>query len=234
MDARSRSSVEINNHSAESPAPAPAPPRRPVFARHAASLLVVRQGPEGPSVLMGVRAAGHRFMPNKLVFPGGAVDAADATAPAATEPRPDVLAQLAQAARPRLARALVFAAARELSEETGLSLGAVPRLDGIDYLCRAVTPPASPIRFNARFLVVDAEACDGVAADSGELQDLRFRPVRQAVQDGLMQVTHEVLGVLLAWLDLPPERRAARRLAVFRQRAWVAERATPRGPASPR
>lgn len=183
-------------------------------------------------MLMGVRAAGHRFMPNKLVFPGGAVDPADATAQAATEPRDDVLALLGQAARPRLARALVFAAARELGEETGLTLGTLPRLDTIDYLCRAVTPPASPIRFNARFLVVDADACDGVAADSGELHDLRFRPVRQAVQEDLMLVTHEVLGVLLAWLEMSPADRAARRLAVFRSRAWTKERAT-RGPASP-
>ena len=44
---------------------------RPVFARHAASLLLWRRGEAGPEVLMGVRGAGHRFMPNRLVFPGG-------------------------------------------------------------------------------------------------------------------------------------------------------------------
>ena len=92
---------------------------RPVFARHAASLLVLRNGLDGPEVLMGQRGAGHRFMPNRLVFPGGAVDPDDATLPAATEPRPGVLAMLACNARPRLARALVAAAARPFSLAQG-------------------------------------------------------------------------------------------------------------------
>ena len=61
----------------------PAPPR--VRARHAASLVVLRRRASGePEVLMGMRGATHRFMPNRLVFPGGAVDRADLTAPAAT------------------------------------------------------------------------------------------------------------------------------------------------------
>ena len=56
-----------------------APPRATVFARHASSLIVLRGG-DAPAMLMGTRGAGHRFMPNRLVFPGGAVDRADATA----------------------------------------------------------------------------------------------------------------------------------------------------------
>ncbi|MFC7610154.1 NUDIX hydrolase [Teichococcus aestuarii] len=52
-------------------------------------------------VLMGMRAAGHRFMPNRLVFPGGRVDLADRTAPAATELRPDTRAALERRAPPR-------------------------------------------------------------------------------------------------------------------------------------
>ena len=63
---------------------------------------------------------------------------------------------LAKGAKPRLAQALAVAAARELEEETGLSLGSPPDLSGLDYLCRAITPPESPIRFNARFFIVDA------------------------------------------------------------------------------
>ena len=47
-----------------------APPRpATVRARHAASLVVLRAGPE-PEMLMGMRGARHRFMPNRLVFPG--------------------------------------------------------------------------------------------------------------------------------------------------------------------
>ena len=68
-----------------------------MFARHAASLILWRPGPDGIEVLMGMRGAGHRFMPNRLVFPGGAVDQADRRAQAATEPDPGTLALLAPA-----------------------------------------------------------------------------------------------------------------------------------------
>ena len=75
-------------------------------------------------MLMGMRGAKHRFMPNRLVFPGGAVDRADLQRPvahAAVDRRPNVL--LRKNANERLAHGLGIAAARELQEETGLSLG---------------------------------------------------------------------------------------------------------------
>lgn len=173
---------------------------------------------------MGMRGAGHRFMPNRLVFPGGAVDPGDAALPAAAEPRPEVLAMLARGARPRLARALVAAAARELHEETGLTLGAPPRLDRVDYLCRAITPPSSPIRFNARFLVVDAAEVSGTLEGSGELEGLCYLPVAEAMALDLALVTREVLDRLQGWLALPPDARAARTgLDVFKKRRWRVE-----------
>lgn len=207
------------------------PAKRPVFARHAASLLLLRHDEGGPAVLMGVRGGGHRFMPNRLVFPGGAVDPGDATAPAAAEPTPALLAMLNRSARPRLARAIAMAAARELAEETGLSLGATldspPRLDALEYLCRAVTPPASPIRFNARFLVAPAGAATGTLADSHELLDLRWHPLDR-VEGSLADPTREVLHRLREWLALSPAARAVRtELQVFRAKRWQLERAIP-------
>ena len=62
----------------ESPRP------KTVRARHAASLLVWREAGASTEILMGMRGARHRFMPNRLVFPGGAVDRADLSAPSAT------------------------------------------------------------------------------------------------------------------------------------------------------
>ena len=59
----------------------------PVPIRDAASLIVLRRDTSAPAVLMGLRGAGHRFMPNRLVFPGGAVDPGDADAPAAAGSR---------------------------------------------------------------------------------------------------------------------------------------------------
>ncbi len=197
---------------------------RPVFARHAASLLLVRSGAAGLEVLMGVRGAGHRFMPNRLVFPGGAVDPGDRRAPAASEPGPELLAMLGRNARPPLARGIILAAARELWEETQLSLGDPPRLDGISYLCRAVTPPASPIRFNARFLVAPAEQAEGAPTDSHELQEVGFRVVEDVLREDLMLVTREVLRRLIAWSALPAQgRRARTTLDVFTRRRWRTE-----------
>ena len=182
---------------------------------------------------MGVRGAGHRFMPNRLVFPGGAVEPGDAVAPAAAEPTPGLLAMLGRNAGPRLARGLAVAAARELQEETGLSLGAPPRLDGLEYLCRAVTPPASPIRFNARFLVVRAEMAVGTLADTRELQDLRWRAVAGVGRRDVMEVTFEVLQRLGEWLALSGEERAGRSaLHVFKGKVWRAERVPGRGEAA--
>lgn len=173
---------------------------------------------------MGMRGAHHRFMPNRLVFPGGSVDRADYRARFATPLRPDVLMRLTKASTPRLAPALAIAAARELHEETGLSLGTPPHLDGLDYLCRAITPPESPIRFNARFLVVDAAAASGDLAGSGELENLQFYALRDALELDLALVTRRVLEQLQAYLALTDaERRARDRTPLLRQRAWRME-----------
>jgi 8-oxo-dGTP pyrophosphatase MutT (NUDIX family) len=199
-----------------------APAKTPaVRARDAASLLVL--GP-GPTVLMGLRGAGHKFMPNKLVFPGGSVDRVDATAPASAEPAPHVMALLGKGAKPRLARAIVMAAARELEEETGLSLGVPPALDGLDYLGRAITPPVRPIRFNARFFVVPREAVSGTLAGSGELEDLQWWELEPALALDLAVPTRAVIGLLQKWLALSPDERMARAEApVMRNRIWKME-----------
>ena len=45
--------------------------------RNAATVILLRDQLENPRVLMGQRDANAAFMPNKFVFPGGAVDAED-------------------------------------------------------------------------------------------------------------------------------------------------------------
>ena len=196
-----------------------------VRARHAASLLVLRRRPSGdPELLMGMRGAKHRFMPNRLVFPGGAVDRADLTAPSATPLAPHTRVLLERKTNSSLAHGLGIAAARELAEETGLSLGAPPALDGLDYLCRAVTPPPGPVRFNARFLVVDAARVQGTLAGSGELEDLRFVDIEVALALDLAMPTRFVIQRLLEWMALSePERIAPRRTAVLTRRDWRLE-----------
>ena len=94
-----------------------------------------------------------------------------------------------------------MAAARELEEETGLHLGQPPDLSGFSYLCRAITPPSMRIRFDARFLVVDAGFCQGSLAGSGELEGLAWFGVAEALALDLAFPTRKVLERLLVWLD---------------------------------
>jgi len=45
--------------------------------RNAATVIVLRDRTTSPRILMGQRGSKAVFMPNKFVFPGGAVDAGD-------------------------------------------------------------------------------------------------------------------------------------------------------------
>jgi 8-oxo-dGTP pyrophosphatase MutT (NUDIX family) len=202
---------------------APRPPA--VRAKHAASLIVLRHANNEPHMLMGMRGAKHRFMPNRLVFPGGRVDRADLTAHFASPLPPATERALRKKANAKLAHAIALAAARELREETGLSLGIPPRLDGLHYLARAVTPPGLPIRFNARFLVVEERHVTGELGGDGELDGLRFYAMSEALALELALPTRRVLERLKQWLALPePERNSQTHTPVLlRDRGWLME-----------
>ncbi len=193
-----------------------------VEPKPAASLLVLRL-PER-QVLMGLRGAGHKFMPNRLVFPGGRVDAEDHDAAVEIAMPEHVQRRLERAATPELALAIGVAAARELEEETGLTLGNPPSLAGFDFLCRAITPETMPMRFDARFLVVDAGQVSGELAGSGELEDLRWYSLEEALALDLAFATRGVLEKLLEWLAMSAAQRAARvEVPTLRNRGWVNE-----------
>ena len=162
--------------------------------RHAATVILTRQGPSGPQVLMGQRGASAAFMPSKYVFPGGAVDPGDAGVTLAT-PLPAPCAALLDQAPPG-AHGLAAAAIRELFEETGLALarpliarpptaqaaqaaslpglaarGLVPDAGALSFMFRAITPPGRPRRFDARFFLADAAAIAGDPDDFSGAED---------------------------------------------------------------
>ncbi len=200
--------------------------RRPtVRAKHAASLIVLRFVNDEPHMLMGMRGAKHRFMPNRLVFPGGRVDRADLTAPVGSPLSEATERALRKNTNPALARGLAAAAARELHEETGLSLGHPPRLDTLHYLARAVTPPGLPIRFNARFLVVEERHTGGELGGDGELDGLRFYGMNEARALALALPTRRVLERLLVWIAMPPQERdtVLNTPVLLRDRGWTME-----------
>ncbi len=183
----------------------------PCKPRDAATLVAWRRGRRGVEVLMGRRAARHRFVPHHYVFPGGRVDPADHRAATLSGLRPEVEKRLQACCAPGRARALAVAAARETFEETGLALGEVhggrlaPMLAPLEYILRAITPASSPIRFHARFFAVEGSYLRGRLAGNGELLDLGWRPVDDCLKLPLVDVTEFLLRRLAGG---PP--RAAR------------------------
>jgi 8-oxo-dGTP pyrophosphatase MutT (NUDIX family) len=149
-------------------------------------------------VLMGRRAARHRFVPHHYVFPGGRLDRGDATASARTRLPREVERTLQ--CNSRMAHALAIAAVRETYEETGLALGAPGawELHRLEYWLRAITPSSSPIRFHARFFAAEAKHFKGQLRGNGELLDLDWRPLDECLKLPIVDVTEFILRRLAA------------------------------------
>jgi 8-oxo-dGTP pyrophosphatase MutT (NUDIX family) len=170
--------------------------------RDAATLILVRGGRE---VMMGQRAKGHVFMPDKWVFPGGRVDPGDARSRATAELTAETEALL-RAGGPvrRPPRAFALAAVRETREEVGLVVGgaAGPDLSKLAFVCRAITPPYRPRRFDARFFMADAEAvlADDKPVAGDELLHIEWFSLEAAAALDLPSITRFVLKEVSARL----------------------------------
>lgn len=198
------------------------PPIDKTAIRNAATVIVLRDRMTAPAILMGQRGAKAAFMPNKFVFPGGAVDAQDADVPLAQGMPDPCLNRLADQAPDGLQSALAAAAIRELWEETGLILGRsgawpgqappdwasfaatghVPSAEMMQFVFRAVTPPGRPRRFDARFFLVDASDIrndiDDFSGASDELSHLQWIPLAEARSFDLPFITEVVLAEIEA------------------------------------
>src|SRR3954453_6032335 len=115
-----------------------------VAARVAASVIVLRERPEGPEVLLVQRNPAARFMGGAWVFPGGAVDEGET---------------VEQTAR------------RELQEEAALD---IPPDTPLVPFSRWITPAEVKIRFDTWFFVVEAPGDADPQADGQECVDLRW------------------------------------------------------------
>lgn len=139
------------------PSSAPRPPRP------AATVVLLRARAGGAAqVFMLRRSAKSPFMPDALVFPGGAVDPGDG--PAGSD------------------EAFVTAARRECMEEAGVELGA----RALHWFDTWVTPSAEPRRYEARFFLADlgeGEAGDA-AADGHETLDGRWATAAEFLAQG--------------------------------------------------
>lgn len=98
------------------------PPAEPVTPKDAATVVLLRDTPDGPEVFLQRRVTAMAFAAGMTVFPGGGVDPRDADASVSwTGPPPAQWAEWFDCPEP-LATALVCAAVRETFEESGVLL----------------------------------------------------------------------------------------------------------------
>lgn len=188
---------------------------KPVTPRDAASLVPLRTRGGALEVLMGRRPPKSKFIPDAFVFPGGKLDPHDFDVQPSRPMAPEVeeVVRATKRCTPARARALANAVIRETFEETGLMLakpgsqtgdidkawtpftskGLAPDHSPLHCLARAITPPNSPMRFHARFFAtLDAE-WKGTLTPTTELLDVAWRPIREAQQLPIIDVTEWVL-----------------------------------------
>ena len=191
------------------------PPEMSVPVQDAATVILVKDPRDAPRILMGQRGKAAAFMPEKFVFPGGAVDKADETVPCpGLDPacRKRLLAETT-ATDPDL---FAVAAIRELWEETGQCLGRpgnwpnppdpwrdfaeqglLPDASALRFFFRALTPPGHSRRYDARFFLADAAAlrfdADDFSRAESELSHIQWVPVDRARELDLPFVTQLVL-----------------------------------------
>jgi 8-oxo-dGTP pyrophosphatase MutT (NUDIX family) len=154
--------------------------------RQAASLIGVRDGSDGPEVLVIERTLDHRFLPGYIAFPGGAVDPADGP-----------LAERWFGDAEEASRA---AAIRELVEEVGLAvtrekvLGvdrerplasvdeAPPPVSHLPEVARWVAPERVPVRFDARYYAARMDGATDPAPDGVEAAKAWWASPRDLMQ----------------------------------------------------
>jgi 8-oxo-dGTP pyrophosphatase MutT (NUDIX family) len=115
-------------------------------AREAASLILLRDSPDGPEVLLVQRSPEQRFMGGAWVFPGGATHAGEDADHAAT-------------------------AVRELAEEAGIALPADVELVPFS---RWITPEEVKVRFDTWFFAAEAPQGTEATPDGSECVDARW------------------------------------------------------------
>ncbi len=179
-------------------------PRPPAAPKPAATLLLLRDGPQGLEVLMTRRSAQASFAPGAHVFPGGGLDPTDALATEICQRRPNQDDALS---------ARCVAAIRESFEELGILLAHRPdgrmadasdvaqldrktplidqcrasghrlAVDHVFYLAHWITDRDLPRRFDVPFLVARMPQGQTPVADEQE----QFEPVWVRPSDALQR-----------------------------------------------
>jgi 8-oxo-dGTP pyrophosphatase MutT (NUDIX family) len=147
---------------------------RPV--REAATVMLLRDGPDGLQTWLLRRVPKMAFAPGMSVFPGGGVDPVDGSGPV-----PATAGAVAEQFGTTVEHASVLlrAAARELMEETGVPMP----LEALLPWARWITPEAEPRRYDTYFFVAAVPNEATAAAVTGEASHADWISVAEALAE---------------------------------------------------
>ena len=188
--------------------------KHPVKPKDSASVIILKNTSTGLQVLMGKRGRKAVFS-NVYVFAGGKIDPEDFLPKPASELNLDIVKRISS--DPAKSKSFAMAAVRESYEETGLLLGApgdlgetgnstwdeirltnlAPDLEKLGYVGHAITPASKAVRFNARFFYAWEHDMTGQLAGSGELSNLAFLNLNDALNLPMVDVTEFMLGEII-------------------------------------
>ena len=186
----------------------------PVKPKDSSSLIILKRSKNEVQILMGKRGKKAVFS-NAYVFAGGKVDPEDSLPKPATELDSEIIKRISS--DPLKSKSFAMAAIREAYEETGLLLGTpgdlgetgnstwdeirsknlAPNLKKMHYVGHAITPATKAVRFNARFFYTWEDDMIGKLAGSGELSDLSFLSLYDALSLPMVDVTEFMIGEII-------------------------------------
>ncbi|MAI02789.1 MAG: hypothetical protein CMP40_03045 [Rickettsiales bacterium] len=189
--------------------------------KDASTVIIIKKIKKKYLVLMGKRPLSSRFMPGVYVFPGGRVEKEDIQANKVFKLKSKLSKKALKAQSYNHTIALLLAAIRETSEETGLYLinkkesakkypeiiestweyylkkSYEPNIKKLYFFGRAITPSFLKTRFHARFFVAFYEDFIGTLKTNGELEDLSWFSLEDAKKKKIADVTEFMLDELI-------------------------------------
>ena len=180
----------------------------PQEIKDAASVILLRLDTNTPKILMGKRSENAIFMPNKYVFPGGALEPIDYETSFLSNNQVANFEKLSLQTETKLGGPLLNCALRELEEETGIQIrnGDFSNLS-IAFIVRAITPPGMSRRFDTRFFLLkihenfNSRLFNNFRNASDELSDLRWISVDEALALDIPPITRNVILFVKSNID---------------------------------
>jgi 8-oxo-dGTP pyrophosphatase MutT (NUDIX family) len=207
-----------------------------VTPRPAATVLLVRDGPDGLQVFMVVRHHAIDFASGALVFPGGKVEAGDYEIAGGDVEKASRVAAIRETfeecgvllATPQLGGVSSPVIAKGAFAEILASRKLAPALETLTPFAHWITPPILPKRFDTRFYIAPAPADQAAAHDGGEAVDSVWIEPARALSEGADGRRTLVLATRLNLELLAKSASAADAVAAAAVRQIVTVEPTPR------